>query len=111
MTKDEILELPAGTKINQLIWWKLFDMKPTPPNNDMLLLSDYSGDIVATFDLIQQLRAMNYNVRVELHKTYTTVTLWQRDMTEHGPYPITCRADTIYLAVCRVALLAVMGVV
>jgi len=109
MNKEEILELPAGTKINQLIWWKLYDMIPAPPNNDMLLLPDWSGNIVATFDLIQQLRAMNYNVRVELHKTYTTVTLWKRDMTENGPHPITCRADTIYLAVCHAALLAVVG--
>lgn len=67
-----------------------------------------STEIVGAFWVVQGLRAMNYNVRIELHKTYTEVVLWQRNMNEHGPLPITCHADTVYLAVCRAALLAVM---
>jgi len=105
VTREEILELPAGIKMNQLIWWKIFDMIPTPPNNDMLLLPDYSGDISATFQVIQKLRAMRYNVRVEFHKTYTQVSLWSMEMTEYGPHPISCHAETVYLAVCHAALL------
>lgn len=49
MNRDEILNMPAGTKMNQLIWWKVFDMTPAPPNNDMLLLPDYSGEISPGF--------------------------------------------------------------
>ena len=107
MNMDEIALLEAGTKTNQLVWWRVYGMKPAPPNNDMLLLPNYSGDIVAAFDVVQQLRAMNYNVRIELQKTRTSVTIWARGMNEFGPYPITSRADTVYLAICRAALLAV----
>ena len=123
MNTKEISELQAGYEIDALIAEKVMLLRPEWTHRepagkkfkteigDVIVAetAHYSENITATFDVIQQLRAMRFNVRVELHKTYTTVTLWQFDTTEHGPRPTTCRADTVYLAVCRAALLAVMG--
>jgi hypothetical protein len=53
MTRDEILKLEAGPKMNQLIWWKVFDMTPTPKDNDMLKLPPYSTDIAAAWEVVE----------------------------------------------------------
>jgi len=55
MERDEILNMPSGKKINQLVWWKIFDMTPTPPNNDMNFLPDYSGDMNVAFSVVEKL--------------------------------------------------------
>jgi hypothetical protein len=116
MNRDEILKMEAGTKMNQYIWWKIFDMEPTPPNNDMLLLSDYSGNIAAAWKVVEKLNQKGMCVLVselvpyrqfEENLSGCEITPLSDD-EESEPETIKASADTAPLAICRAALLAVM---
>lgn len=91
MTKEEILNMPAGVKMNQYIWWKVFDMTPTPPNNDMLLLPDYSGDLYAAKTVADKMPSF---VLVRVKNEYCC---------NHLAF-----GETEPLAICRAALLEFM---
>ena len=102
MKRQEILNMPAGKKMNQLIWWKIFDMFPTPPNNDMNFLPDYSGDMNVAWSVLEK------------HiKTSGSVF---NPFVEKTPKGFACsfdginyawECDTAPLAICRAALLIV----
>jgi hypothetical protein len=102
---NEILNLPAGKKINQLVWWMVFDMSPTPHNNDMNFLPDYSGDMNAAWMVVEKL----------CNETgCDVVKVCKRDPEVRGNW--SCNfgrgfeafGETAPLAICRAALLAVM---
>lgn len=113
MTRDEILNMPAGTKMNQLIWWKIFDMYPTPPNNDIKLLPDYSGDMNVAWSVVEKLEKSEPETLCNISRISEN---GQRDGLEwhchlrciggNGKY-FYAIADTAPLAICRAALLAV----
>jgi hypothetical protein len=100
MERDEILNMPAGTKMNQLVWWKIFDMEPYPPNNDMLLLPDYSHEIAPAWSIIEKLVDGTPN-DFELR---TTIRGWRCDL-----YLGSANAETAPLAICRAGLIAVLA--
>lgn len=91
MEQEKILGMPAGAKMNQLIWWKIFDMTPTPPNNDLSFLPDYSGDMNCAKAVVDKM------------KTFVLVR------TEYKGIEYCCNhiafAETAPLAICRAALL------
>lgn len=109
MQRDEILNMPAGAKINQAIWWKIFKMTPTPPNNDILLLPDYSGDMNVAWSVVEKLSSYGFEA-------------WLMNDQDYKDYPgqsyackfygngrvIFCLGETMPLAICRAALLAVV---
>lgn len=92
ITAREILNTPAGTRMNTLIWWKIFDMNPTPPNNDMLLLPDYSGDLNVAKTVSDKMKGF---VLVRSRGEYCC---------NHIAF-----AETPPLAICRAALLEALG--
>jgi hypothetical protein len=104
MTRDEILNMKAGTKINQLVWWKVFDMEPMPPNNNMLLLPDYSIDISAAWDVVDKILKTFPADDIELR---TTIRGWICIIGSIG-VDYKSNAETAPLAICRAALIAVM---
>ena len=126
MNKDEILDMPAGKKMNQLIWWKVFDMTPMPPNNNMDLLPDYSGEMSPAWSVAERINKMIFDEQLELGRDYNNLTLecvgyttgyaasfdciidheWYEDITN---YDYAARGETAPLAICRAALLAVMS--
>ena len=93
ITGHEILELPAGTKMNQLIWWKVFDMEPTPPGNDMLKLPPFSTDMGAAWTITE---------KVQIGMLNNVHGRWEAYVVD-GPY---ADAETAPLAICRAALLS-----
>ena len=103
MTRDEILNMPAGTKMNQLIWWKVFDMYPTPPNNDMKLLPDYSTDISAAWEVVDKL--VRFSITIESFPKGVLCRFFGAGSSTAGD--AVGWADTAPLAICRAALLAV----
>ena len=125
MTKDEIMNMPAGAKMNQLIWWKIFDMIPTPLNNDMKFLPDYSGEMSPAWSVAERINKMIFDGKLTLENDYNYLTLscvgmttgyavsfdclleneWYDDITN---YKYAARAETAPLAICRAALLAVV---
>ena len=97
MTRDEILNTPAGERMNQQIWWKIFDMTPMPPNNDMKKLPDYSGNETAVMGVIEKFQ----EVYIEHSKGSVFVMIGDNFNTA-----VTC--ETMPLAVCRAALLCTL---
>jgi len=95
MKRDEILNMPAGAKMNQLIWWKIFYMQPMPPNNDMALLPDYSGDMSVAWSVVKKYS----NVYMEHDEKNEFVMIGDDFDTA-----VVC--ETMPLAICRAALLA-----
>lgn len=125
MNKQEILDMPAGKKINQLIWWKVFGMIPTPPNNDMNLLPDYSGESAPAWSVVEHIHKMIYEEKLKHVEDYNYLCLeclgyssgyaasfdcllddeWYEDITN---YKYSARGETAPLAICRAALLALI---
>ena len=97
MNRDEILNMPAGAKMNQLIWWKIFDMFPTPPNNDMALLPDYSGDMNVAWSVAKKFP--------EIYMEHSEKNDFAM-ISDNFDTAVTC--ETMPLAICRAALLAVV---
>lgn len=114
MNKQEILNMPAGKKMNQLVWWKIFDMIPTPHNNDMSFLPDYSGDMNVAWSIVEKLE----NGQPEILCNISRIS----ENGQHDGIEWHCHlrcidgkstyyyaiADTVPLAICRASLLAVM---
>lgn len=88
MNREEILNMPAGKKINTLIWWKIFDMQPIPLNNDMDFLPDYSNDLNVA-------KTVSFKM-----KSFVLVRSRGEYCCNHIAF-----ADTMALAICRAALL------
>ena len=107
MERDEILNMPAGTKINQLVWWKIFDMSPTPPNNDMLLLQDYSNNMHDAWSVILALKEKGYQAWLENDQVYKDFPGQTNSCKLYGNgFVYFALGETMPLAICRVALLA-----
>lgn len=103
MTRDEILNMPAGKKINQLVWWKIFDMFPTPLNNDMNFLPDYSGDMNVAWSVLEK----HIKTSDSVFNPFVEKTSKGFSCSFDGiNYAWEC--ETAPLAICRAALLAVM---
>lgn len=94
MNRDEILKMPAGAKMNQLVWWKIFDMFPTPPNNNMALLPDYSGDMSVAWTVANKFPAIYME-----HSNKICFAM----IGDNFDTAVTC--ETMPLAICRAALL------
>ncbi len=97
MTREEIANMPACAKMNQLIWWKIFDMFPTPPNNDMALLPDYSGDMNCAWSVVKKFP--------EFYMEHTKESDFAM-LADDFDTAVVC--ETMPLAICRCALLATM---
>ena len=109
MSRDEILNMPAGAKINQLVWWKIFDMFPTPPNNNMALLPDYSGDMNVAWSVIEKLKASGFEAWLMNEQVYKDFPGQVYACKLYGKGIVCfCLGETMPLAICRAALLAVV---
>jgi hypothetical protein len=101
--------MKAGGKMNQLIWWKIFDMYPTPPNNDMKFLPDYSGDMNVAWSVIEKMKALGFETWImneQIYKNFPGQT-YACKLDGNGKVYF-CLGETAPLAICRSALLAVM---
>ncbi len=112
MNANEIENLPAGKKINQTIWWLIFDMSPTPLNNDINYLPDYSGDMNVAFSVVNKLEEHPNEILFSLTRKGSTheKLKWCARFRECLGYQkeFYVEAETAPLAICRAALLAVM---
>ena len=107
MERDEIIIMQAGKKLNQLVWWKLFDMEPTPPNNDMNLLPDYSGDMNVAWSVVEKMKSLGYEawlMNEQKYKEYPSQT-YACKLYGNGE-SVFVLGKTMPHAICRAALLA-----
>ena len=97
MTREEIANMPASAKMNQLVWWQIFDMQPTPPNNDMALLPDFSGDMNCAWLVVKKFP--------EFYMEHTEESEFAMLADDFDTVAI---EPTMPLAICKCALLATL---
>lgn len=98
-------------KMNQMIWWKVFDMNPTPPKNDMKLLPDYCGDNNVAFSVIENLSGdFSYRVQSGLDTKLERIHIFEFHTRWGESKMYRAIAHTFSMAVCRAALMAILDV-
>lgn len=117
MTRDEILNMPAGryldSKIAEMVMGLTVDYEFDEPHIPSLrdkydewgYLPNYSTDISAAWEVIEKIKDehLTFDMFYRPHEQKWWVTVFASDHAkDHGI------ADTAPLAVCRAALLAVM---
>jgi hypothetical protein len=126
MTRDEILNTPAGRELDALVAEKVMELKVDYEFSDVLeprvpflvdkydewgYLPNYSTDIAAAWEVVEFLRRKFWSTNIVCwdYSVKWVVTCEYR--TGHGEPKKTlyADADTAPLAICRAALLAVMG--
>jgi len=100
MTRDEILNMPAGEMMDKLICVNLFPHK-NPEYWDLL---KYSTDIAAAWEVVEK---MSYSFHVEIMSDINGMA-WGCDFKDDPLHTTLCVAETAPLAICRAALLTVM---
>jgi hypothetical protein len=118
MTREEILALPAGRKLDRLVaaflgdreedgWWvsaggTKFDARDGGPRH-------YSTDIAAAWDVAGALRGRGDRLSLHDRGTHWTATVCPSVRTPAPPaFAPMALAPTAPLALCRVALLAAL---
>lgn len=114
MTRDEILNMPAGREMDALIFEKIFGFEkgtfpvyePMKSNvGDYMVrpIQEYSTDISAAWEVVEKLTD---GIFLNDFSLWTTMRCWKADFTELRVAD--SNAETAALAICRAALLAVM---
>lgn len=106
MTRDEVLNMPAGYEINKLV--QSFVMGGLPPVSDDIMpefIKPFSSDISAAWQVVEKLNSNPKNVCVDV---WHDESGWYCSVHFIGDTEAD-KADTAPLAICRAALLAVMG--
>jgi hypothetical protein len=103
MTRDEILAMPAGKDIDDLVDEFVFG-KPTPKDNNTILYirnsKSYSTDISAAWEVVNAMEKYSCDFAIK-----KGVDAWSAIV---GGGAWICDAETAPLAICQAALLAVM---
>lgn len=109
-TYEDIMSLDPE-KMNVTIWWKIFDMNPTPPKNDLKLLPDYCGDNSVAFSVIEKLSDdFSYRVQSGLDTKLKRIHIFEFHTRWDKPKMHRASAHTFSMAVCRAALMAILDV-
>jgi hypothetical protein len=108
-TYEDIMSLDPE-KMNVTIWWKVFDMYPTPPNNDLKLLPDYCRDNNAAFSVINKLLDHSYDAMSGMDKNLNRTHIFTFYPMYGEPNRYRASAPTFAMAVCRAALLAILKI-
>lgn len=99
MTRDEILNMPAGNKIDAWIDVLIFGDDGTNYSG-----KHYSTDISAAWEVVEKTNSFEVELIIEKDGMYEC-QIWNGD-TFHPEQCI--RADTMPLAICRAALLTIL---
>lgn len=109
-TYEDIMSLDSE-KMNVTVWWKVFDMEPTPPNNDLKLLPDYCGDHNVAFSVIEKMRSdFSYKSQSGWDSALNDVHIFDFYTRYGGQKMYRAIAPTFPMAVCRAALMAVLDI-
>ena len=107
MTKDEILNMPAGPEMDLLISDAVLKHSAEEWNKRFWAgYSEYSTDIAAAWQVVEELR--NFKTKTQAgHPLLLQEYFWNKTyFAEFGA--TSAEAPTAPLAICRAALLAVM---
>mgnify|MGYP006935478975 CR=1 FL=1 len=126
MTRDEILDMPAGHDMDLLVAEKVLKLDSVGWNERFFHnRAKFSTDIRAAFEVAERVNKMIFNEELSLDSDYNYLTLdcvgytsgyaasfdclldyrWFEDITN---YKFAARGETAPLAICRAALLATL---
>lgn len=124
LTRDEILNMPAGREMDALIaervmGWEIHPHKTHYIHNDgktgyFVPCGEFqpSEDIAAAWQVVERMRYKNfYSQHTDLTLASENEEWWSWTFIDHNPlagYSEKATAETAPLAICRAALLAVM---
>ena len=117
MSRDEILNLPAGSEIDALIEEKIFDrtlcgnnlgsyIKKPNGYEDLRLIKKYSTDISAAWKVVEEVAGPESLLSATIVGQYAGGQWRCLFSNAFDAFDVT--ADTAPLAICRAALLTVM---
>lgn len=126
MTRDEILKMPAGRELDALVatkvlgytydpesWVEWGITSPDGNREGELFLRAYSTDIAAALEVVEKMRGDNWRFGCSSREFGTGDNWWA--WLENPPHwessdtkSATAEADTLPLAICRAALLAML---
>ena len=121
MTRDDILNMPAGREMDALIEKLVFCHAPYLDSLDIWrvavdenmerVLPKYSTDIAAAWEVVEKFDRTSWDVNI-YSQTESDVPTWEVALYEYFENGVgrigKAEADTAPLAICRAALLAVM---
>jgi predicted nucleic acid-binding protein len=116
MTRDEILAMPAGRKMDALVAENVMGLDLFTPVTDPYFTSQgiyqqvnhiesYSADIAAAWEVVEKMVNGKWRVNIE---NDINGRKWGCDFKDDPLHTTLCVADSLTLAICRAALLAVM---
>lgn len=119
MKREEILNMPAGREMDALIGEYVFGWKKgTFPvyepmkskHGDYIVrpIAQYSTDIAVAWEVVEWIQKNGYSFELTEHADPQgdyILQVWRRDMERDD---FIARAETVPLAICRAALLAVV---
>lgn len=110
MIRDEILNMPAGKDMDELIKTLVMGEEIPPPT---YWIDEYSTDIAAAWQVLEHLMATGHE-RFEAPAIFRWPDTWMCVFYEKNdtmsPMWIEATADTVSLAICRASLLATVEV-
>jgi len=122
LTKDEILNMPAGREMDALIalllGWQVDELtafSPTGSRNsrhkgDDNWLEYYSTDMTAAWQVVAKMREKGYGFYAEWRQDNASEPLpWALFSNDAHELEFCAAAETMPLAICRAAYLTVMG--
>lgn len=103
MTRDEILNMPAGREMDALIWKQIYKSpQPKPPINDFP-----STNIDCAFGLVEKMEELEFWLELSNVIPNSDPIVYEVTFRKHSASGYACE-DTVSLAICRAALLAVL---
>lgn len=118
MTRDEILNMPAGRVLDAVVAERVLNWTHIK-HNELLneysvgkdpdvgwrVIPNFSTDIAAAWEVVEKM-PFGYELRLCDYKG--SIVRWQAEFHEPGAKTLMVWADTAPLAICRAALLAMI---
>jgi hypothetical protein len=120
MNREEILNMEAGSEMDALVLAKVFgamafkgeDGKPyrLDPYQNPWSVPNYSGDISAAWAVVEKMHIRKWDFYCEYTRVQNDSQHWVLFETDECEFDKCASAETLPLAICRAALLAVAPV-
>jgi hypothetical protein len=109
MTRDEILNMPAGREIDALIANRVFGMRIDKTFTALVWIpASYSTNIAVAWMVVEKMKIIGHNFRMVQYAYNRTYATFENDLDSDNWIEANGEYCTP-LAICRAALLAVMG--
>lgn len=118
MNQEEILNMSAGNEMDALVLYEVFRVMPFKTESGKPYRLDkfqkpepvhnYSGDISAAWSVVEKMHKIGWDFYCEYTRVENSLQHWALFETDKCELDKCASAETLPLAICRAALLAVV---